>query len=107
MKALSAIGRQTVVLEARFSFRKPANPEPHEEIFGVPVRFDQPRTGVNLSNSSLARKLTASKPRAERALRSGHFLFAYGLQHHIPENKTDDDLNGGLKVIVGHDGNVP
>ena len=90
-----------------FSFRKPANPEPYEEFFGVPVRFDQPRTGVNLSNSSLARKLTASKRRAELALRFGHVLFADVLQHQIPENEADDDLDGGLKVVMGHDGNVP
>ena len=106
MKALSAIGRQAVVLEAVFSFRKPANPEPYAEFFGGPVRFDQPRTGVNLANSSLARKLTASKRRAELALRFGHVLFADVLQHQIPEHEAGDDLDGGLKVVVGHDGNV-
>lgn len=47
-------GRQAIILEVLFSFRKPTNPKPYEEFFGVPVRFDQPQTGVILSKSSLA-----------------------------------------------------
>lgn len=52
LKALTA--RQAVVLEVLFSFRRPVNPKPHEEFFGVPVRFDQPQTGIILSEPSLA-----------------------------------------------------
>jgi AraC-like DNA-binding protein len=47
-------GRQAVFLEVLFSFRRPANPKPYEEFFGVPVRFDQPQTGLVISKSSLA-----------------------------------------------------
>ena len=58
MKALT--GQQGLVLEVLFSFRRPANPKPYEAFFGVPLRFDQPLTGLLLSKSSLALPVTGA-----------------------------------------------
>jgi AraC-like DNA-binding protein len=52
LKALT--GGKVSVVEILFSFRKPSDVRAYNEVFGVPVRFDQPQTGIVFTRDSLA-----------------------------------------------------
>lgn len=54
-------GRANVV-EILFSFRKPADCQPYQDFFGVPVHFDQPETGIVITEASLALTLPGANP---------------------------------------------
>jgi AraC-like DNA-binding protein len=53
---------QAVPSEVLFAFRRPADPSPHAAYFGVPVRFDQPQTGLVFPRSVLSLPVTGAKP---------------------------------------------
>ena len=47
--------------EVRFSFRRPADIAPYSKFFKVPVRFDQPETGLVLPLSALAAPIPGAR----------------------------------------------
>jgi AraC-like DNA-binding protein len=48
--------------EVLFSFRRPADATPYAEFFRVPVRFDQPETGLVLPLTALAAPIPGARP---------------------------------------------
>jgi AraC-like DNA-binding protein len=60
VKALTS-GKAEVV-EILFSFRKPRDVRPYNEVFGVPVRFDQAQTGIVFTRASLALPIPGANP---------------------------------------------
>jgi AraC-like DNA-binding protein len=55
-------GGQAAASEVLFAFRKPADPSPYASFFGVPVRFDQPQTGIVYPFSALSLRIVGAKP---------------------------------------------
>jgi AraC-like DNA-binding protein len=60
VKALT--GGKAEVVEILFSFRKPRDVRPYNEVFGVPVRFDQAQTGIVFTRASLALPVPGANP---------------------------------------------
>jgi AraC-like DNA-binding protein len=56
-------------LEVLFSFRRPANAMPYADFFGVPVRFDEPQSGLVLRRADLATPLVGANPTDFEVLR--------------------------------------
>lgn len=65
----SLSGGRAVVTEALFSFRKPQETLPYARFFGLPVRFDQPLTGLVLQHASLALPVIGADAAAFAAIR--------------------------------------
>ena len=63
-------GGKAVVAEILFSFRKPKDTLPYSQFFGVPVRFDQPATGLVLQSASLELPVPGANPVELAAIRS-------------------------------------
>jgi AraC-like DNA-binding protein len=61
---------KAVVTEILFSFRKPLDTLPYSQFFGVPVRFDQPVTGLVLQYASLDVPVAGAEPAEFAAIRS-------------------------------------
>ncbi|MFO1151539.1 MAG: AraC family transcriptional regulator [Alsobacter sp.] len=55
-------GGQAAPSEVLFAFRRPADPSPHHAFFGVPVRFDQPQSGLVLPRAVLALPIVGARP---------------------------------------------
>jgi AraC-like DNA-binding protein len=55
-------GGRARVLEVLFSFRKPTDTRPYSDFFKVPVRFDQPESGLLMAASSLDLPVKGASP---------------------------------------------
>jgi AraC-like DNA-binding protein len=58
----SLTGGRADVAEILFSFRKPQDTQPYHRFFGVPVRFDQPESGLLMAASSLDLPVKGASP---------------------------------------------
>lgn len=60
LKALT--GGKVGFVEVLFSFRKPRDVRPYANFYGVPVYFDQPQSGIVLTQESLALPIRGAMP---------------------------------------------
>jgi AraC-like DNA-binding protein len=49
-------------VEVLFSFRRPRETKPYSDLFGVPIRFDQPESGLVLPLSALRAPIPGARP---------------------------------------------
>jgi AraC-like DNA-binding protein len=57
------------IAEVLFSFRRPSESKSYSELFGVPIRFDQPETGLVLPMSALSAPIPGARPEEMKRLK--------------------------------------